>query len=41
MAEMGQEIASLMHDNTAREVVYSVDAAYWQVVSLGEKKNSP
>ena len=38
MAEMGQEIASLMHDNTAREVVYSVDAAYWQVVSLGEKK---
>ena len=38
MAEMGQEIASLMHDNAAREVVYSVDAAYWQVVSLGEKK---
>ena len=38
MAEMGQEIASLMHDNTAREVVYSVDAAYWQIVSLGEKK---
>ena len=38
MAEMGQEIASLMHDNAAREVVYSVDATYWQVVSLGEKK---
>ena len=38
MAEMGQEIASLMHDNAAREVIYSVDAAYWQVVSLGEKK---
>ncbi len=38
MAEMGQEVASNLYDNTAREVVYSVDAAYWQVVSLGEKK---
>ncbi len=38
MAEMGQEVANNLYDNTAREVVYSVDAAYWQVVSLGEKK---
>ncbi len=38
MAEMGQEVASNLYDNTAREVVYNVDAAYWQVVSLGEKK---
>lgn len=38
MAELGKEIAGQMRDNTAREVVYSVDAAYWQVVSLGEKK---
>lgn len=38
MAEYGQQLAGQLYDNTAREVVYTVDAAYWQVVSLGEKK---
>lgn len=38
MAEYGQDIAGQMLDNTAKEVIYAVDAAYWQVVSLGEKK---
>lgn len=38
LAELGEEIAVQMRDNAAREVVYEVDAAYWQVVSLGEKK---
>lgn len=38
MADYGKEIASQLLDNARREVIYSVDAAYWQVVSLSEKK---
>lgn len=38
MAEYGEEIAGQMLDHAAKEVVYTVDAAYWQVVSLREKQ---
>lgn len=38
MADYAEELAGHMRDNTAKEIVYAVDAAYWQVVSLGEKK---
>ena len=33
-----QELAQAMHDSKAEEVVYNVDAAYWQVVSLRAKQ---
>ena len=33
-----EEIARSMRDNKAQEVVYNVDAAYWQVVSLKAKQ---
>ncbi len=33
-----QQLAQSMHDSKVEEVVYSVDQAYWQVVSLGAKK---
>ena len=36
-----EEIARSMRDNKAQEVVYNVDAAYWQVVSLKAKQNLP
>lgn len=38
MAELNQELQGQLLDNASREVVYAVDAAYWQVVSLREKK---
>lgn len=38
MADYGKQLAGKMLDNASKEVIYSVDAAYWQVVSLGEKK---
>ena len=38
MADYAQELSGKMYDNAAKEVIYTVDAAYWQVVSLGEKK---
>ncbi len=33
-----ENLARAMHDNTAQDVVYAVDAAYWQVVSLKAKQ---
>ena len=33
-----EELATAMHDNAAQDVVYAVDAAYWQVVSLKAKQ---
>ena len=38
IAGYAQELSGKMYDNAAKEVIYTVDAAYWQVVSLGEKK---
>ena len=38
MADYARELSGKMYDNAAKEVIYTVDAAYWQVVSLGEKK---
>lgn len=32
-----ENLARAMHDNAAQDVVYAVDAAYWQVVSLKAK----
>jgi outer membrane protein TolC len=33
-----EELAQSLHDNSAQDVIYAVDAAYWQVVSLNAKK---
>lgn len=33
-----ENLARAMHDNAAQDVVYAVDAAYWQVVSLKAKE---
>ncbi len=33
-----ESIAKTMHDNTAQDIIYAVDAAYWQVVSLKAKQ---
>ena len=33
-----EELARSMHDNGAQDIIYAVDAAYWQVVSLNAKK---
>ena len=33
-----EELARSMHDSKAEDVVYNVDAAYWQVVSLKSKQ---
>lgn len=38
IAGFGEKIASAMTNNVAQEIVYSVDEAYWTVVSLKEKK---
>lgn len=38
MADYAYDLQQKQYDNAAKEVVYQVDAAYWQVVSLGEKK---
>ena len=34
-----EQLATAMHDNSAQDVIYAVDAAYWQVVSLKAKQN--
>ena len=33
-----EELAKSMHENGAQDIIYAVDAAYWQVVSLNAKK---
>lgn len=38
IAGFGEKIASAMSNNVAQEIIYSVDEAYWTVISLKEKK---
>lgn len=38
MAGYAEDLAEAMSDNQARDLIYAVDAAYWQVVSLRAKK---
>ena len=38
IAGFGEKMASAMQNNVMQEVVYSVDEAYWTVISLKEKK---
>ena len=38
MADYAKDLAGEMQKTAEKEVIYAVDAAYWQVVSLGEKK---
>lgn len=38
MAGFGEKIAAAMSNNVAQEIIYSVDEAYWTVVSLKQKK---
>ena len=38
ITEYAKELAESMHDNAAEDVIYAVDAAYWQVVSLKAKQ---
>ncbi len=33
-----EELARTMHNNSAEDIIYAVDAAYWQVVSLKAKQ---
>ncbi len=37
ITKYAKELAESMHDNAAEDVIYAVDAAYWQVVSLKAK----
>lgn len=37
MANLGKDIADAQHNNETSELIYSVDAAYWQVVSVSNK----
>lgn len=39
IAGFGEKIAAAMSNNVAQEIVYSVDEAYWTVISLKEKKS--
>ena len=39
IAGFGEKIAAAMSNNIAQEIIYSVDEAYWTVVSLKEKKS--
>ena len=39
IAGFGEKIAAATSNNVAQEIIYSVDEAYWTVVSLKEKKN--
>lgn len=39
MAGLAKEVAESMRDNEAQNVIYAVDAAYWQVVSLQAKQS--
>ena len=36
MADYAKDLAGEMQKTAEKEVIYAVDAAYWQVVSLGE-----
>ena len=38
IAGFGEKIAAAVSNNTAQEIVYAVDEAYWTVVSLKEKQ---
>lgn len=38
IAGFGEKIAVAMGNNAAQEIIYSVDEAYWTVISLREKK---
>ena len=38
IAGFGEKIASAMSNKVAEEIIYSVDEAYWTVISLKEKK---
>ena len=38
IAGFAEELARSMHDNQAENVIYAVDGAYWQVVSLKAKQ---
>lgn len=38
ITKFAEELAATMHDAQAENVIYSVDAAYWQVVSLKAKE---
>ena len=38
ITKFAEELATDMRDNEAQNVIYNVDAAYWQVVSLSAKK---
>lgn len=38
IAGFGEKIAQAMSNNVAQEIIYTVDEAYWTVVSLKEKK---
>ena len=38
ITEYAKELAESMHDNAAEDVIYAVDAAYWQVVSPKAKQ---
>lgn len=38
IAGFGEKIAAAMNNNVAQEIVFSVDEAYWTVISLKEKK---
>lgn len=38
ITKYAEELARAMHDNEAEDIIYAVDGAYWQVVSLKAKK---
>lgn len=38
LTHYAEDLARALHDNEAENVIYAVDAAYWQVVSLVAKK---
>lgn len=38
LTRYAEDMARALRDNEAENVIYAVDAAYWQVVSLGAKK---
>lgn len=38
LTHYAEKLATALHDNEAENVIYAVDAAYWQVVSLCAKK---
>lgn len=38
ITKYAEELAAKMRDSQAQEVIYNVDAAYWQVVSLSSKE---